>query len=260
MLLYVLCRIFHRHAVVICDNRYWCSFDNPPDMPIEAILDACDLHLVYLWPGMFGELQLKKCHGSLTSFSPPEFPVWTGNIAANNSDSSPTESTVGDHSTMAIQNTSHLTQPDTSSEIVENINVAVKGGNVGVNPNATAPIIIMSDSNDLVDVDTQQLCPISLKESCCQVLVRSCIVAKPATLFSMCVDYISWHPSEFYKCSMVLPRNMNTSTYMMELLDHKLDQTSPHVIIKQVTLYDDLLVDPRVKDYLLQQAESGSNQ
>ena len=56
MLLYVLCRIFHRHAVVICHNRYWCTFDNPPEMPIKAILNVCDLHLIYLRPGIFSEL------------------------------------------------------------------------------------------------------------------------------------------------------------------------------------------------------------
>ena len=74
MLLYVLCRIFHRHAVVICDNRYWCTFDNLSDMPIEAILDACDLHLVYLRPGMFGKLQLKKTSWITDKFQPTRIP------------------------------------------------------------------------------------------------------------------------------------------------------------------------------------------
>ena len=46
-------------------------------MSIKEILDACDLHLIYLHPGVFAKLKLKKKHGMLSSFSPPEFPEWT---------------------------------------------------------------------------------------------------------------------------------------------------------------------------------------
>ena len=46
-------------------------------MSIGEILDACDLHLIYLQPGVFAELKLKKKHGKLDAFSPPKFPEWT---------------------------------------------------------------------------------------------------------------------------------------------------------------------------------------
>ena len=199
-------------------------------------------------------LQLKKWHGSLTSFSPPEFPSWTANVVANSSDSSSTTSTAGDHSTMAIHKTPQLTHTNSSSDTVMQLDVSIKGGNVGHDPNAIASISSKPDSDDVVDANIQHLSPVTLKESCCQVLVESSIISKPATLFSTCVDYISCPPNEYYKCSMLLPRHMNTPNYRMELLDHRPEQTLPLVIIKQVRLYDDLLVDPRVKKYLLDQA------
>ena len=69
------------------------------------------------------------------------------------------------------------------------------------------------------------------------------------------MDYMSWDPSAKYNCSMMLPRHMNTASVMMELLDYQPGKTTPHVMIKQVRLYDDLLMDQRVKDYLLKQAK-----
>ena len=54
LLIYALCRVFHRHAV--CYDRYWCTFTPSDDMNIYAILDACDLHLVYIRPGVFATL------------------------------------------------------------------------------------------------------------------------------------------------------------------------------------------------------------
>ena len=60
MLLYTLCRVFHRHALVVCRDWYWCTFDIPKELSIGSILDTCDLHLIYLRPGIFAELTLKK--------------------------------------------------------------------------------------------------------------------------------------------------------------------------------------------------------
>ena len=157
---------------------------------------------------------------------------------------------------MPTQNTVDPTEPEPSSVAVKNDNDVVKGGNAGQLPTTTPTINLALDNDESVNVDTQQLNPISLKECCRQVLVQSCIVTKPPTLLSTCADYISWHSNETYKCSMILLRHMNTATYMMELLDHVPEHTLPHIIIKQVRLHDDLFIDPRVKDYLLQQAKS----
>ena len=48
LLLYVLCHVFHRHAMVICKERYWCTFEPDESMDIYTVLDCCDLHFVYL--------------------------------------------------------------------------------------------------------------------------------------------------------------------------------------------------------------------
>ena len=75
LLLYVLCHVFHRHAVVICKERYWCTFEPNESMDIYAVLDCCDLQFVYLQPGIFAKLRLKKHR--ITQRSPPEFPECT---------------------------------------------------------------------------------------------------------------------------------------------------------------------------------------
>ena len=209
---------------------------------------------------MFGELRLKETHGSLITFCPPEFPLWTTSAVSNNSDSSPTGSATGDQSSMAVQTTSQLSQSNNSDEPVITSDVSVKGGNTGFILNSKTSNLTTQDNDDAAAVNRQLMNPVALKESCCQKLVQCCVISKPPTLFSICVDYISWHTNEHYKCSMLLPRHMNTATFMMELLDHKPEQTSPHVKIKQVKLYDNLLIDPRVKQYLLEQAKSWNYQ
>ena len=60
MLLFVLCKIFHRHAIVVWREHYWFTGEFPEDMCIDEILARCDLHLVYIRPGIFGELKLKR--------------------------------------------------------------------------------------------------------------------------------------------------------------------------------------------------------
>ena len=252
--------IFHRHALVVCDNRYWCSFDSLPDMPIEAILDACNLHLIYLCPRMFSELKLKKRHGSLTSFCPPKFPLWTTSAVTTSSDSSHTGFAAGDQSTPCILPASQYINSNIPDESVISPYGNLKGGNAGTDSRPITSDLTLPNNNVVTIVDTQLLNPVTLKESCCQLLVQSCIISKPPTLFSICVDYISWSPNTHYNCSMLLPKHMNTATIMMELLDHTAEPISPHVKIIQVRLYDNIPVNPRVKKYLLDQAKLQSYQ
>ena len=60
LLLFVMCRVFHRHALVICRNCYWCTFELKNNMDIHEMLDACDLHLIYIRLGIFALLRLKQ--------------------------------------------------------------------------------------------------------------------------------------------------------------------------------------------------------
>ena len=75
LLLYVLCKVFHWHAVVICRSRNWSTLEPEGPMTTEELLDTCDLHLIYLKPGIFGELLPKKS-AVFVKQSPPEFPIW----------------------------------------------------------------------------------------------------------------------------------------------------------------------------------------
>ena len=77
LLLFVLCRVFHCHAIVVCYDRYWTTLEPEGEIGIDELLDACDLHLVFLCPGVFGELKLKKKFGRVRpKTSPPEFLQW----------------------------------------------------------------------------------------------------------------------------------------------------------------------------------------
>ena len=89
LLLFALCRIFHCHAIVVCRDRYWCTGNFPDNMCLDEILANCDLHLIYLRPGIFGELRLKKKFGeTIPMISPPEFPVWSTEDSQNSTDDS----------------------------------------------------------------------------------------------------------------------------------------------------------------------------
>ena len=85
LLLFVLCRLFHRHALVICREINWSTLEPEGPMNTEQLLDACDLHLIYLRPGIFRELRLKKGKSrDMLDSSPPEFPTWTTDMVQGN--------------------------------------------------------------------------------------------------------------------------------------------------------------------------------
>ena len=50
-------------------------------MTLNELLDASDVYLVYLRPGIFGELRLKRKYTDVSELpiSPPEFPAWSNN-------------------------------------------------------------------------------------------------------------------------------------------------------------------------------------
>ena len=105
----------------------------------------------------------------------------------------------------------------------------LKGGNAG--PDATQeisgnhdPAVIVtseiSSDNDIEnpeDVQVVSLNPILLKENSVQAMLNCCKVSAPASLFSICMDYISWNPMVKYRCCMVLPWSMKTLRYVLEL-------------------------------------------
>ena len=83
LFVYALCRIFHRHAMIVCYDRVWTTINPQHTLSINELLDVCDLHLVFLRLGIYSELKLKKQNGCLppltTDPSSPEFPAWSEN-------------------------------------------------------------------------------------------------------------------------------------------------------------------------------------
>ena len=57
LVLYSLCKLYNRHAMVYCNGQNWSTID--PINPVDAaeLHEACSIQLVYLSPGIFGELK-----------------------------------------------------------------------------------------------------------------------------------------------------------------------------------------------------------
>ena len=68
--------------MIVCYDKIWTTLD-PKDTELTEmeLLDACDVHLIFLHPGIFAKLVLKKKHTAITQSaskgSPPENPQWT---------------------------------------------------------------------------------------------------------------------------------------------------------------------------------------
>ena len=54
LLLYVLCRVFHRHVLIVYYDKIWTTLD-PKDTELSEmeLLNACDVHLIFLRPGLY---------------------------------------------------------------------------------------------------------------------------------------------------------------------------------------------------------------
>ena len=59
LFVYALCCIFHRHTMIVCYDCVWTTINPQHTLSINELLDICDLHLVFLRPGIYGELKLK---------------------------------------------------------------------------------------------------------------------------------------------------------------------------------------------------------
>ena len=57
--LYVLCKMYRRHCVVITSSKCWTTLEIDVSLPESILYDLCDIKLLYIEPGVFGELKLK---------------------------------------------------------------------------------------------------------------------------------------------------------------------------------------------------------
>ena len=57
--LYVLCKMYHRHVAVVTSAKIWSTVECDTPISDEELLSLCDLCLLYIEPGVFGELKLR---------------------------------------------------------------------------------------------------------------------------------------------------------------------------------------------------------
>ena len=57
LVLYSLCKLYDRHAMVYCNGHNWSTIDPTNPMDAAELHDACPIQLVYLSLGIFGELK-----------------------------------------------------------------------------------------------------------------------------------------------------------------------------------------------------------
>ena len=57
LVLYSLCKLYDRHAMVYCNGCNWSTIDPTNPMDAAELHNACQIQLVYLSPGIFSELK-----------------------------------------------------------------------------------------------------------------------------------------------------------------------------------------------------------
>ena len=65
LMLYALSRAYNRHTLVFCKNRIWTTIEITEPMDEMALMNACNLHLVYVSEGVNGELKIKPFKGGV---------------------------------------------------------------------------------------------------------------------------------------------------------------------------------------------------
>ena len=282
MLLFVLCRIFHRHAIVVCRERYWYTGEFPEEMCIDEILARCDLHLVYIRPGIFGELKLKKKYGdTIPLISPPEFPAWSTDVNTSTAENSMLENSSANLLSTFLNiypetGISNLTNGCDSSMIINAGNAVstndIIGGNVvptqatPTEDNTTITNSTWMDntqngeklhrneailSDEVILTGSNRLNPIKLKENCIYTIANSIKNGKPPFLMELCADAMSWSPHISYRCNLTLPKTASTQHIKFKL---KRMNAYPHVFgypRKLTPRYEDVRVDKTYKDLVL---------
>ena len=57
--IYTLCRMYHRHCVVLTSAKCWTTLDTKSPVSELTLYENCDIRLLYIEPNVFGELRLK---------------------------------------------------------------------------------------------------------------------------------------------------------------------------------------------------------
>ena len=57
--LYMLCKIYHRHCVVVTSAKLWSTLEPTGNITEDELFNTCELRFLYVEPGVFGELKTK---------------------------------------------------------------------------------------------------------------------------------------------------------------------------------------------------------
>ena len=60
--LYTLCRLFNCHCAVVTSFKVWSTLETDNPVTDKYLLEECDIQLLYIEPGVYGELKLKPAH------------------------------------------------------------------------------------------------------------------------------------------------------------------------------------------------------
>ena len=113
--LYMLCKMYHRHCFVFTKVKSWCTIDNDIDLDEEAMLDKCDIILLFIELGVFGELKSWP-------YAPPPRHVYIQETTADIPSTSTNFSTDNINSNSALDLRSVDTAKSSNSAISDNTN------------------------------------------------------------------------------------------------------------------------------------------
>ena len=57
--LFILCKMYHRHCIVLTSAKCWTTMEAEMSLPESVLYEHCDVKLLYIKPGVFGELRIK---------------------------------------------------------------------------------------------------------------------------------------------------------------------------------------------------------
>ena len=59
LMIYALSQTYNRHTLIMLQNHYWTTLETAEPLSEGELFEACQVHLVYLSNGVFGELKPK---------------------------------------------------------------------------------------------------------------------------------------------------------------------------------------------------------
>ena len=54
--LFLLCKQYHRHCIVLMSAKVWCTLDLPEPIPEADLYELCEIKLLFIEPGVYSEL------------------------------------------------------------------------------------------------------------------------------------------------------------------------------------------------------------